>query len=215
MIQEINIDQLIPHPGNCNHMNAEKLEKLKKHIGFSGRYEPLTVRPHPTEAGKFQIINGHNRFLVLKSLGCESVLCGVWNVNDIQVGIYLATLNRLCGSDVPERRALLIEDMLGDFSVDELESLLPDGRELIQELQRLSASTQDAISRMETPTVEDVKLPCILSFMLDESDASEINSAIDLVLTGSEQHITRGKALVEIAKFYARAHGMAQRAPEI
>ena len=58
-IQEIQIELLLEHPENSNFMNAETARKLRHHVERTGRYEPLTVRPHPYEEGKFQVINGH------------------------------------------------------------------------------------------------------------------------------------------------------------
>ena len=67
-IQEIPVELLVEHPENSNFMNAETAQKLRRHIERTGRYEPLTVRPHPYEEGKFQVINGHNRLRVLCAL---------------------------------------------------------------------------------------------------------------------------------------------------
>jgi len=76
-IQEISIELLVEHPENSNFMNAEMAKKLKRHIERTGRYEPLTVRPHPGEEGKFQVINGHNRLRVLRTLDYHTALCVV------------------------------------------------------------------------------------------------------------------------------------------
>ncbi|MDD5190239.1 MAG: ParB N-terminal domain-containing protein [Dehalococcoidales bacterium] len=108
-IQEISVELLLEHPENSNFMNAETAQKLRRHIEQTGRYEPLTVRLHPSEEGKFQVINGHNRLKVLRALEFERANCIVWNLDDQQARLYLATLNRLSGKDVPERRATLLD----------------------------------------------------------------------------------------------------------
>ena len=138
MTQEIPIKLLLEHPENSNFMNAQTAQKLRRHIERTGRYEPLTVRPHPGEDGKFQIINGHNRLRVLRALSYQTAHCVVWNLDDDQTRLYLATLNRLSGKDVPERRATLLESLLQGFDIDELTSLLPDDKKQIEELERLS-----------------------------------------------------------------------------
>src|SRR3990172_4622860 len=58
-LYEIALENLVPHPENSNHMSAETLRKLRRHIERTGRYEPLTVRPHPHDRGKFEALNGH------------------------------------------------------------------------------------------------------------------------------------------------------------
>ena len=127
-IQEISIELLREHPENSNFMNKETSIKLKRHIELTGRYEPLTVRPHPIEEGKYQVINGHNRLKVLRSLNYQTVSCVVWRLADDQTRIYLATLNRLSGNDVPERRAVLLDNLLHSFDIDELALLLPEDK---------------------------------------------------------------------------------------
>ncbi|MFQ5874957.1 MAG: hypothetical protein ACE5JL_14340, partial [Dehalococcoidia bacterium] len=57
-LQDIPVDLLVAHPENSNFMGVERLKKLRRHIERTSRYEPLTVRPHPHEEGKFQVING-------------------------------------------------------------------------------------------------------------------------------------------------------------
>jgi ParB-like chromosome segregation protein Spo0J len=137
-IQEIPIELIIERPENSNVMNVETAQKLRRHIERTGRYELLTVRPHPSEEGKFQVINGHNRLRVLRALNYQTANCVVWNLDDDQTRLYLATLNRLSGSDVPERRAALLENLLTTFDINELTTLLPDDRKQIEELKRLS-----------------------------------------------------------------------------
>ena len=114
-IQEIPTGLLLEHPENSNFMNAETAQKLRRHIERTGRYEPLTVRPHPFEEGKFQVINGHNRLRVLRALNYQIAHCVVWDLDDDQTRLYLATLNRLSGSDIPERRAVLLENLLDTY----------------------------------------------------------------------------------------------------
>ena len=51
-IQKIPTELLVEHPENSNFMNAETARKLRRHIERTGRYESLTVRPHPSEDGR-------------------------------------------------------------------------------------------------------------------------------------------------------------------
>jgi ParB-like chromosome segregation protein Spo0J len=77
MEKEIPIDNILPHPENSNHMSPALFKKLVRHIKNTGRYEPITVRPHPKQQGKFQLVNGHNRLNALKELGRDKALCTV------------------------------------------------------------------------------------------------------------------------------------------
>lgn len=114
MLQEIAVSLLLPHPLNSNRMDQKSLAKLRRHVERTGTYEPLTVRPHPTEQGAFQVINGHHRLRVLRSLGSPTAQCVVWNVDDRQAKLYLATLNRLSGEDGGDRLAAMLRGNVRD-----------------------------------------------------------------------------------------------------
>jgi hypothetical protein len=200
-IQGIPVGLLLEHPENSNFMNAETARKLRRHIERTGRYEPLTVRPHPSEEGKFQVINGHNRLRVLRTLNYRAVNCVVWNLDDDQSRLYLATLNRLSGNEIPERRAALLDNLLQTFDVDELTALLPDDRKQIEELRRLSSLKPDEIIT-RTSGEEKLAIPVILTFMVEESEAKEVNLALDLILKTEEEEISRSQALVYLVRFY-------------
>lgn len=201
MSQQIAVDDLLPHPQNSNRMNEETLEKLRRHIERCGRYEPLTVRSHPQQQGKFEIINGHHRLRVLESLGHGTADCNVWEVGDEQSLLYLATLNRLCGEDVPERRSALLEELLEVHRLPELVDLL-----LETEADLSAISEYDG--RASMPSEEDaavgveVEFPQMLSFMLSDRQAHDLNTAIDKMIEESSGESSRGEALVAIARLY-------------
>lgn len=181
-LQDILIENLVPHPENSNHMTAEMLSKLRRHIERTGRYEPLTVRPHPSQESKFELLNGHNRLRALQAIGHESARCVVWDVDEAQARLYLATLNRLTGSEIPERRASLLENLLGAFDVANLSTLLPDDRGQLEELERLARLEPEDFGTAGAPEGQEAKVPVILDFVLEEAEANEVNLALDMVL---------------------------------
>jgi hypothetical protein len=201
--RDIPLPLLMPHPENSNYMNADTTKKLRRHIERTGRYEPLTVRPYPKEEGKFQVINGHNRLRVLRALNYQTAHCVVWNLDDDPTRLYLATFNRLSGSEVPERRAALLENLLTTFDINELTAQLPDDRKQIEELGRLSRIELDELTP-RTMTEERFAIPVILAFLLEESEAKEVNLVLDLILNREKKEISRSQALVCLARFYLR-----------
>jgi len=80
-VTSIPIDRLAAHPGCPNRMGKRNFARLVRNIERTGRYEPLVVR---RQGDGFQIINGHNRWLALKQLGCQSVDAVVWDLDDAQ-----------------------------------------------------------------------------------------------------------------------------------
>lgn len=202
VLQKIPIDRLVPHPENSNHMSAEMVRKLRRHIERTGRYEPLTVRQHPSTEDKYEVLNGHNRLRVLRAIGHESARCVIWDVDDAQARLYLATLNRLTGTDVPERRAALLENLLGTFDVDELAGLLPEDRGQIEELERLARLEPAELVPASASGEHSSHVPVILDFVLEEAEAKEVYLALDLIRASDEEKASRSQALVLLARFY-------------
>jgi hypothetical protein len=122
-------------------------------------------------------------------------------LDDAQTRLYLATLNRLSGSDVPERRAVLLENLLDTFDIDELSSLLPDSESQIEELRWLSRIESDDFTPRATAG-KRFTVPVILDFILEESEAKEVNLALDLILNREKEELSRSQALAYLARFY-------------
>ena len=127
-ISHIPLDKLVPHPGNPNRMSRANFEKLVRNIERTGRYEPLVVRPCPGQRGFFQIINGHHRCEALRRLGHETAEAVVWNVDDEQTDILLATLNRLQGRDTLDKKLALLRRLSVALEIRQLAQLLPQTR---------------------------------------------------------------------------------------
>ena len=125
-IIRIPLDRLLPHPENPNRMAKATFEKLKNHIKQTHKYEPLIVRSHPEIENCFEIINGHHRTKALSQLGETFADCVIWDVDDDQTRILLATLNRLGGKDELNAKVSLIKNLSEKFSSKELAKLLPD-----------------------------------------------------------------------------------------
>lgn len=201
MVRGIDICSILPHPENSNRMDAETLSKLRRHIENTGRYEPIIVRPHPAEKGKFQVINGHHRLRVLRALGHTSAKCVVWEVDDVQTRLYLATLNRLSGEDTPERRALLVGNLLESFELKDLTDLLPESHDQLVELERLARVDFDEL--LPQPSVEaEGRRRVILEFFLDQDGAAEVNLALDVISHRNPKLDGRSQALIHLARSY-------------
>ena len=107
-LSSIVIEKIVPHPGNPNRMSKKNFAKLVRNIERTGRYEPLVVRPCPGRTGIFQIINGYHRWKALAELGYRTVDVIVWDVDDDEADLLLATLNRLGGSDILDKKLALM-----------------------------------------------------------------------------------------------------------
>ena len=200
--QWIPLDALEPHPENSNRMPPHLLVKLKGHIRRTGLYEPLVVRPlqcemrsakcemngdgssaMPNSTLHYQILNGHHRALVLRELGHTHARCDVWEVDDAEARLLLATLNRLEGRDDPSARALLVSRLAEGRSAEELARLLPEPPDAVERLLRLA---QPPPAPLAPDVLEPIARP--MTFFLTE-----------------EQHALVSEALREIHKLGARS----------
>ena len=133
-IRQIPLGRLVPHPGCPNQMSRATFEKLVRNLEQTGRYEPLVVRPCPGRRGFFQIINGHQRCAALRLLGCKTAEAMVWNVDEEQTDLLLATLNRLGGRDTLEKKVALLRRLSVAVTPRELSQLLPQTRGQLERL---------------------------------------------------------------------------------
>ena len=173
-VQSIALDKLVPHPDNPNKMSQANFNKLVRNIERTGRYEPLIVRPCPDKADYLQIINGYHRCQVLAKLGYKAADCIVWDINDEQADILLATLNRLGGSDELGKKLKLLKRLNKRIEAAELAKLLPQTAKQIERLTNLKMPS--------TPAKINAK--CFanpLVFFVNDTQQKQIEKAISLV----------------------------------
>ncbi len=204
----IALDDLLAHPLNSNVMSEDLQEKLRAHIRRTGRYPYLIVRPHPEEPGKFQVLDGHHRVAILRDLGQREARCDVWEVDDREAKLLLATLNRLQGQDLPILRASLIHELLGEMSADDLAGLLPETDKQLEELHALLEFPADEVAAMlEERALEAEKvLPRVMNFVVTPEQEELIEQAVELASDGTPGRDRRARGLANLARHFMEAH---------
>ncbi len=196
------LGRLRPHPANANVMDERWLEKLAENIRREGDYPPLIVRPHPTERGCYELLDGHQRWPVLKRLGHKHARCYLWPCNDRTALVLLATLNRLEGRDDPLKRAELLRELSALGSFEELARLLPeDGSSIRQTLGLLHLNLDELLADLEREAAPGAGLRAI-TFAVAPEDEAVIERAVEEVAAGLEGANRRGRALGLIAHAY-------------
>ncbi|MFH1717135.1 MAG: ParB/RepB/Spo0J family partition protein [Planctomycetota bacterium] len=179
-ISPIPIEKLVAHSDNPNHMSKRNLTKLVRNIERTGRYEPLVVRPCPHESGFFQIINGRHRRLALLELGYKTVDAVVWDVNDVEADILLATLNHLGGRNVLDKKLALLRRLSGRMQVRELAKLLPQSASQIERLSDLKVPKAPA-------NTDAVSFANPLVFFVSDGQQEIIERALSLARQGRSE----------------------------
>lgn len=207
-IQSIAIDRFVAHPDNPNRMSKVNFAKLVRNIKLSGRYEPLVVRPCPPDPvggkpGFFQIINGYHRWQALTQLGYKEADAVVWNIDDHQADILLATLNRLGGSDVLDKKLALLARLNQRMETRELAKLLPQTAKQIERLgnlKTLSIPAKITASCFANPLV----------FFVNDKQQKIIEEALSIARQTQELKTKAARnaaALTEIAEAYLVGSG--------
>lgn len=223
-IQSIALEKLVAHPDNPNRMSKGKFAKLLRNIERTGRYEPLVVRPcpqkscksceacleqsrrdrNPNDGGRpcFQIINGHHRWRVLKELGYKTAEAVVWDVNDQDTDIMLATLNRLGGSDVLDKKMTLLKKLNQSAfrgQMAELAKLLPQTANQIKRLTELKISDcRKAVENRKSHVLNPIV------FFLNDEQQVIVQRALSAAMSKVEKNMT--KAVKNAAALTLIAH---------
>jgi len=198
-IQQIALYKLVAHPDNPNKMTGSTFAKLVRNIERTGRYEPLIVRRYRKRKGRFQIINGHHRFKALRKLGKRNADVIVWDVDDEQTDILLATLNRLSGSDVLAKKIALLKRLTDKMNARQLGKLLPQTPGQIKRLIDLKMPKAPAAAgSFANPLV----------FFVNDKQQGAIETAMSLARQGQDAKTKAARnaaALTMIAEHFLEA----------
>ena len=204
-VSRIALNKLVAHPDNPNRMSKTNFAKLVRNIERTGRYEPLVVRPCPSSSFRtspqknchscpasvcgvnssrnpdddriscFQIINGHHRWQALRELGYKTADAIVWDIDDQDADVLLATLNRLGGSDILEKKLALLKRLNQRMQVGKLAKLLPLRAGQIERLTKLTISNcRTAIENRKSQILNP------LVFFLNDKQQKIIENALSL-----------------------------------
>ncbi len=197
-IRHIPLEKLIPHSDNPNRMSRANFGKLMRHIKRTECYEPLVVRRHPRRQGCFQIINGHHRCAALKKLNHTTAQAVVWDVSDEQTDILLATLNRLGGRDILERKLAILRRLSAKRPSRELAKLLPQTK---GQLERLTGRAP--LARALRQKTKAFAIPLV--FFVSDAQQEAIEKALSQTkepTAAKTRAAKRAAALTDIATRY-------------
>ena len=196
----IPIERLHAHPANSNVMGRVARQKLARQIERNRQYPPLLVREHE---GSYQILDGVQREAVLRGLGYESVLCFVWDCDDVTALLLLASLNRLRGEDVPALRGALLDELLASIDRESLLELIPEDGSGLDELLTLTRGAPDPFAELEAEaTRAAAELPTTLTFVVEPGEEREVLDLLDGLGEGRVGTRSRGSSLVRLVRHH-------------
>jgi len=122
---------------------------------------------------RYQILNGHHRARVLRDLGHTRARCDVWEVDDEEARLLLATLNRLEGRDDPSARAALVGRLAEGRSAQDLARLLPEPPDAVERLRKLAEPPPPPADPASA-----APLPRAMTFFLDDDAHALVREAL-------------------------------------
>lgn len=197
MYENLPLEVLVPNRNNPNRISRMFSKKLRHNIEQMGMYETITVRPHPHEKGRFEILNGHVRLEVLHKLGIPTAKCDIWEVNDSQSRLFLAILNKLRGAEAPELRMNLLFELLQEIPKEELAAHIPETVSYLNGLEKLTVESK----RQQTEATQERLDVIILNFYLGKEQHHLVSIAIDDILQRFGLSDS-GEALAKMADIY-------------
>jgi hypothetical protein len=198
LVRSIRLDKLVACGDNPNEQSKVNFGKLVRNIERTGRYEPLTVRRCPGRGRCFEVINGYHRWHALARLGHESADCIVWDVDDDERDILLATLNRLGGRDNVGKKASLLKRLAKRRGASEVSKLVPQSAKQIERLVNLKgprAAAKVRARRFANPVV---------FFVTDEQQRIVEDALLSASKGAGEKHKASKRAvgLMRIAEYF-------------
>lgn len=204
----VDIDLIVPHPRNPNHVSAEMMTKLEANLD-EDRSFPLLVRDLAQskefyqlfQEGKYQLLDGEHRLSIFKQRGVREVEVRIWHdVSDEKAWRYLLTLNHLRGADDKKRRAELIKDLSAFDDAEALATILPESAEDITKM--LTETTLDATNDAKI-VADKVSQSVPVTVFCDPQQADVVRGAIDEWLAENDperliQECREGTALAAI-----------------
>lgn len=177
------VDSMVPNPWQPRRrFSPEKMDELANGIRESGLIQPIVVRPHPTEPGKYQIVAGERRWRAHKMIGQTEILAHVVEATDAQMAI-LALIENVNRED--------LTDFEVSLSVTQIEKEFPS-RKAAAEVIGISKSQMQRLSSF-------TKLPeMILADLRDRPELLGANAANAIVTVLNQHPEHNGEALGEM-----------------
>jgi ParB-like chromosome segregation protein Spo0J len=149
-----------------------------------------------TKGDCLQIINGRHRWQALRELGHKTVDVMIWDIDDRDADILLATINRLRGSDVLEKKLALLSRLNHKMPARDLAKLLP---QTAKQIDRLAQMRCDGFAQVK-PAKSVFANPLV--FFLNDKQQEIVENALSLAGEGRNERTKAAKnaaALTRIA----------------
>ncbi len=154
--------------------NEVKLEELANSIKKNGIIQPIAVRPHKTNPGKFEIIAGERRWLAAQKAGLNDIPVTVLNLSDVE-SLEVAIVENIQRDDLnPVEEARGYKRLTDEFNYDHesISKLMSKSRSHISNTLRLLTLPNDIIAMLEEGTLTSGQARPLIG-LINASDIAE------------------------------------------
>jgi ParB/RepB/Spo0J family partition protein len=168
-VTDINVDLLEPNPWNVNRMFTGMQAKLSAYLKREGLVEPIVVRPHPANEGRYEILGGFHRWTICKDeLGFETIPCVIVDLNDKRAKVLSVNLNSMSGQTVPSLLSNLLHDLEQEMPMPDMEATLPFNKNEITDYLSLMQIPEGFADELEMEARQkDKEAPEVVTIVLD------------------------------------------------
>jgi hypothetical protein len=147
---ELAIAALEPNPWNPNEMSSFMVDKAQESLDRFGQIKRVIVRPHPTEEGRYQILDGYHRCRIAGLAGETMMRCEVVHgIPDAEAKRLGLALNDIHGDNNREK----LGQLLCDLGAAEDTDALPWNENEIEHLMGLGSDDDD--EEVDEPEISD------------------------------------------------------------
>jgi len=198
-IKWIKTELFVENPWNPNRMSQGNFHKLMREIRNKGFVAPILARPFH---GRYQIIDGEHRWKIARELNLPAIPGVITELDDAEARIKTLQLNGLKGENDPDRLAVLLSELAGDYQPEDLARALPWSD---FEIEQMIAMTEDQTLNISRQMANTIKLKPpdleLYAVVVTPARREEIERAINSAKQG--QGITDdGEALSSVCRKY-------------
>ncbi len=179
----IPVGELVPNPWNVNRMGRSMQRKLTAYLKREGLVEPIVVRPHPEDDGRYQILGGFHRWSICRDeLGYQVIPCVVVEgLDDKRAKVLSVNLNSMKGEAVPSLLSNMLNELQQEMPLPDMEATLPYETGEIQDFLSLMQIPEGFAEELEVEAGrQDDEAPTVLTVVLDKKQASLWEEAVEL-----------------------------------
>ena len=176
-INKVSISDLSRNPYQPRQIfNEAKLIELSQSIKKNGIIQPIAVRAHKTDSGKYEIVAGERRWLAAQKAGLHEIPINILDLSDVE-SLEVAIVENIQRDDLsPIEEARGYKRLFEEFKYDHenISKLMSKSRSHISNSLRLLTLPEDVIAMLQEGTLTSGQARPLIGIINASQIAEEI-----------------------------------------